>query len=188
MGVSKVILNGQTLIDVTQKTVMADNLLSPNTALNAAGSDVVGGIATKTASNLSASGSVVTVPSGYYATQATKAVNGGTATTPAKIISVTPTVSLNSSTGVISVSATGNSSITPTVSAGYVSTGTAGTVSVSGSSTLNLTIKAAASYTPSASTQIIAAGVYLTGAQTINPIPISVDNHRLILPEGLISV
>lgn len=48
--------------------------------------------------------------------------------------------------------------------------------------------KAAASYTPSASTQTIPSGVYLTGTQTINPIPISVDNHRLILPEGLISV
>lgn len=188
MGVSKVILNGQTLIDVTQKTVTADNLLSPNTALDAAGSNVVGEIATKTASNLSASGSIVTVPSGYYAADASKAIAAGTATTPATTISVTPTISLNSSTGVISIGISGSSSITPTVTAGYISSGTAGTVSVSGSSTLNLTTKAAASYTPSASTQTIAAGVYLTGAQTINPIPISVDNHRLILPEGLISV
>lgn len=43
-------------------------------------------------------------------------------------------------------------------------------------------------YTPSASTQTIAAGVYLTGEQIIEPIPIAVDNHRLILPEGLISI
>ena len=52
----------------------------------------------------------------------------------------------------------------------------------------NIVSKAAATYTPSASTQSIPSGVYLAGAQTIAPIPISVDNHRLILPEGLISV
>lgn len=46
----------------------------------------------------------------------------------------------------------------------------------------------ATTYTPSASTQTIPSGVYLSGDQTIAPIPISVDNHRLILPEGLIIV
>ena len=42
MGVAKVILNGDTLIDVTQKTVTSSNLLSGETALNAAGQDIVG--------------------------------------------------------------------------------------------------------------------------------------------------
>lgn len=42
MAVSKVILNGTTLIDVTQKTVSADNLLLGETALKNDGTDVVG--------------------------------------------------------------------------------------------------------------------------------------------------
>ena len=79
MAVSKVILNGTTLIDVTQKTVTSNNLLSPNTALNAAGSDVVGGIATKSAADLVVDGAVVTVPSGYYATAASANVESMTA-------------------------------------------------------------------------------------------------------------
>ena len=52
----------------------------------------------------------------------------------------------------------------------------------------NITQLNATTYIPSASTQTIAAGVYLAGAQTIEPIPISVENHRLILPDGLITV
>ena len=48
--------------------------------------------------------------------------------------------------------------------------------------------KAAATYTPSSATQTISAGIYLTGVQTIEPIPIAVDNHRLIVPEGYIGV
>ena len=52
----------------------------------------------------------------------------------------------------------------------------------------SITTKSAATYTPSAATQTIPSGVYLSGVQTIEPIPISVSEHRLILPEGLISV
>lgn len=42
MGVAKVILNSQTLMDVTQKTVTSSNLLSGITALGADGENVVG--------------------------------------------------------------------------------------------------------------------------------------------------
>ncbi len=47
MGVAKVILNNETLIDVTQKTVAPANLLSGETALGADGENVVGTLVPK---------------------------------------------------------------------------------------------------------------------------------------------
>lgn len=49
MAVSKVILNGDTLIDVTQKTVDSENMLSGTTALKNDGTNVTGSIASKAA-------------------------------------------------------------------------------------------------------------------------------------------
>lgn len=132
------------------------------------GTKYTGSIATKTASDLTASGATVSVPAGYYAEAASKAVASGSAATPATTITVTPTISVNNSTGLITAAVSGSQSVTPTVSAGYVSSGTAGTVTVSGSDTEQLTVKAAATITPSTSNQTIAAGTYLTGAQTIS--------------------
>lgn len=129
------------------------------------GEEVKGNIATKSAANLTASGSVVTAPAGYYAAAASKAVAGGTATTPAVTITATATPTLNTSTGVVSVTVSGDSSITPTVAAGYISAGTAGTVSVTGTGTLNLTTQAAKTVTPTESVQTaVAANRYTTGA------------------------
>lgn len=138
MAINKVVYGNTTLLDLTNDTVASEKMLQGVTAHAANGSTVTGTIITKTSSALSASGSVVNVPSGYYAAGASKAVGAGSATTPAKTITVTPTISLNSSTGAVSVNVAGSSSITPTVSAGYISSGTAGTVSVSGSSSLQL--------------------------------------------------
>lgn len=56
--------------------------------------------------------------------------------------------------------------------------------SISGS----IAIAAASTYTPSSATQTIPSGIYLDGIQTIEPIPITVDNHRLIVPEGYIGI
>ena len=50
-------------------------------------------------------------------------------------------------------------------------------------STLQLPTKGATTYTPSTSTQTISAGQYLTGAQTINPIP-----SQYIVPSGTLSI
>lgn len=184
----------------------------------------------RSTSDLSVSGAVISVPSGYYAAAASSTIASGSAITPATTITTIPSISVDASTGVITAIVAESSSITPTVSAGYISSGTAGTVSASGSATNalstqgstiitptesvqtavasgkftlgNVTVAAissdyvgsgvatlsAATYTPSASTQSIPSGVYLAGDQIIEPIPIAVDNHRLILPEGLISV
>ena len=121
------------------------------------------GITQRSSADLSASGSVITAPAGYYSASASKAIDGGSATTPAKTISVTPTISVSAS-GLITATATGSSSITPTVSAGYVSSGTAGTISVSGSNTSQLSTQAAVTITPTESEQTaVASGKYTTG-------------------------
>ena len=49
MGIAKVILNGTTLIDTTQKTVASNKMLASYTALDKAGNDVTGNITAKSA-------------------------------------------------------------------------------------------------------------------------------------------
>lgn len=103
----------------------------------------------RSAANLTTSGSTVTVPAGYYATQATKNVASATHAAPG--------LSLNSTTGVITATHTQN--------AGYVAAGTT-------SSTLTLTTQAATTITPSTASQTaVAANRYTTGAVIVGPIP-----------------
>ena len=136
-------------------------MLSGNTAY-ANGTKYTGSIATKTGGDLSASGDTVTVPAGYYASNATKAVASGSATAPASISGSSASVSTGTNTLTLSKTI----SVTPTVSAGYVSSGTAGNSSVS--LTASVTTKGAATITPTTSNQTIASGTYLTGTQTIS--------------------
>ena len=136
-------------------------MLSGNTAY-ANGTKYTGSIATKTASDLTASGDTVSVPAGYYASAASKAVASGSATAPATISGTSATVSTSTNTLTLSKTI----SVTPTVSAGYVTSGTAGNSAVS--LTASVTTKGATTYTPTTSNQSIASGTYLTGAQTIS--------------------
>lgn len=147
MAYSKVILNGTTLMDVTQKTVTAGSMLNGVTALKNDGTDITGSIASKTSSDLTASGDTVTAPAGYYASSASKSVSSGSAATPATTITANPSISVSSG-GLITASVSASQSVTPTVSAGYVSSGTAGTVSVSGSATQQLSVYAGAHHQP----------------------------------------
>ena len=135
-------------------------MLSGNTAY-ANGTKYTGSITTKTGSDLTASGDTVTVPAGYYASQATKAVSAGSATGPSTVSGSSASVS----TGTNTLTLTKTVSVTPVVSAGYVSSGTSTNASVS--LTASVTTKAAATITPTTSDQEIAAGTYLTGKQTI---------------------
>lgn len=109
-----------------------DGLSSVSVSVGAVASDYVGsGITRRSSTDLTASGATVTVPSGYYSAQASKAVASGTAGTPTASKgtvsnhSVTITPSVTNTTGYIS---------------GGTKTGTAVTVSaselVSGSQTI----------------------------------------------------
>lgn len=173
MSVSKVILDGVTLIDLTSDTVTAGALLSGVTAHALDGTAITGTIALNSAGDLSASGSIVTVPSGYYAAAGSTAIAPGsfyvighTANFP------NDTVSLDSSTGIITLtrSQQEGTATAKIQTSGYLEADT--TVSnyyniTARSTTYALSALSTTNYTPSTATQIIAAGQYLTGVQTI---------------------
>lgn len=112
-------------------------------------------------SDLTVSGATVTVPAGYYSSQASKSVASGSATAPATISGTSASVSTGTNTLTLSKTV----SVTPSVTAGYVASGTAGNSAVS--LTASVPTKAAATLQPGTSAVTIAAGTYLTGAQTI---------------------
>lgn len=125
------------------------------------------GITRRSSTDLTASGATVTVPSGYYQSQGSKAVASGSATAPASISGTSATIS----TGTNTLTLTKTVSVTPSVTAGYVSSGTAGNSSVSLQA--SVTTKAAATIHPSTSDQTIASGTYTTGAQTIKAVTLA---------------
>lgn len=115
------------------------------------------GITRRTNSDLEADDGAVIVPAGYYDEQASKAVDGTTYTAP--------TISVNSSTGLIT--ATHVQNIGYTWYADYIrgdSTTTA---------TQQLTTKSATTYNTSTTDQTISSGQYLTGTQTIKAVTVS---------------
>ena len=135
MAIAKVILNGETQMDVTGKTVTAGSMLSGTTALKNDGTDITGTIASKTSSDLTASGATVTAPAGYYASAASKSVASGSAGTPTASkgtvsnhsVSVTPSVT--NTTGYITGGTKTGTAVT--VSASELVSGTK-TISASG--------------------------------------------------------
>lgn len=149
-------------VDTSDATLNNNSKLLSGVTAYANGTKYTGNIATKTSADLTASGDTVTVPSGYYASSATKAVASGSATAPASISGTSASVSTGTNTLTLSKTI----SVTPTVSSGYVSSGTAGNSAVS--LTASVTTKGAATITPTTSDQTIAGGTYLTGAQTIS--------------------
>ena len=129
------------------------------------------GIPQNDSTDLTVSGATVSVPSGYYAENASKAVASGSAATPATTITANPTITVNSSTGVVSALVLTTQSVTPTVEEGYVSSGTAGTITVSGGKSAQLSTQEAATITPTESEQTaVAAGKYTLGEVKVGAI------------------
>lgn len=174
MAVAKVILNGNTLIDVTDKTVASSNLVSPNTALGADGTTVTGALVAKSASDVTVSGATTTIPAGVYSSQVQKTVSSGTAGTPtatkgtvsSNSVSVTPSVT--NTTGYITG---GTKTGTPvTVSASEL---VSGTKTISSSGTTDVTNYASAS---------VASGSASTPATTITANPsISINDSTGVI-------
>lgn len=150
-------------VDTSDATLdSASNLPSGVTAY-ADGVKYTGTASENDSSDLTVSGATVTVPAGYYSSDASKSVASGSVTSPTSISGTSASVS----TGTNTLTLTKSVSVTPRVTtAGYVSSGTAGDSSVS--LTASVTTKAAATITPGTSNQTIASGTYLTGTQTIS--------------------
>ena len=107
--------------------------------------------------DLTVSGATVTVPAGYYASQATKSVATATQATPS-----------------VSIDSAGKITATATQTAGYVAAGTK-------SGTKQMTVQAAKTITPSTSSQTaVAKNVYTTGAVTVAAIPSQYVNNSTV--------
>lgn len=131
--------------DTSDATLSSNaQMLSPYTAYSK-GVKYTGSIVTRSSANVTASGKTVTVQAGYYASQVTRDVS--------TVTLATPTISVNTSTGLITA--------TQTQSAGYVSAGTT-------TATSQLSVQAATTITPGSSSQTaVAANKYTTGAVTV---------------------
>lgn len=82
MAISKLILDGEVQMDVTQDTVAPNYLLAGYTATAANGEKIEGNIETKSSSDISVDGASVTIPEGYYDHQQTASVASGTLNAP----------------------------------------------------------------------------------------------------------
>lgn len=107
------------------------------------GNKIVGEVPARNTNDVTVNGPSVTVPEGIYDNPVVKIVDA--------VTQATPTIKINDA-GLVTAEVT--------QAEGYVTEGTK-------SATKQLTTKGATTYTPSETDQIIPAGTYLTGAQTI---------------------
>lgn len=122
MAVNKVVYGNQTLIDISDTTAVASDVMAGKYFYGNDGVKTQGSITSRSSSDLSVSGDTVTAPAGYYASSASKAVASGSAGTPTATkgtvsnhsISVTPSVT--NTTGYITGSTKTGTAVTVTAS------------------------------------------------------------------------
>lgn len=137
-------------------------------SVSAIPSDYVGsGIDRRDSSDLIQTGATINVPSGYYAENAAGTIQN--ATLSPVTVSVTPDITVDAN-GLVTASKTASTLKTPVSYAGYATATDAVQITSNVSNTYQLSTLGATTYTPSNVAQEIAAGQYLTGAQTISAI------------------
>lgn len=149
MAISKVTVNGVSNLDVTQTTATADKVLTGYGCVGADGVWVDGSYTAptpRTASDVTVSGATVTVPAGYYASDASKSVASGSVSASAAkgsvsnhAISVTPTATVGTA-GYLTAGSTNGTAVS--VSASEL---VSGTYTVDSSGTKDVTNYASAS-------------------------------------------
>ena len=120
--VNKVVYDGTTIIDISDTTATASDVLNSKYIYTASGQKVQGSIASKSSSDLTVNGATVTAPAGFYSSSASKTVASGTEGTPT---ATKGTVSNHS------ISITPDVTFTEGYITGGTKTGTAVTVSAS---------------------------------------------------------
>lgn len=155
----------------TQTAVAAGKYTTGAVTVGAIPSDYVGsGVTQRSSTDLTASGVTVTVPAGYYSTQASKAVASGSAGTPTATkdtvsnhsVSVTPSVT--NTTGYITGGTKTGTAIT--VSASEL---VSGTLSITSSGTTDVTNYASASVAAGGATASATKGTVSNHSVTVTP-------------------
>lgn len=146
-------------------------MMAQDVTVNAIPSSYVGtAVPRRTSQSVYNIGNYVCIPAGFYGSSVDKRVPDCT-TASTSSVTINPVFSINYATGEISASNAQTFTVSPIAQPGYAIPTLKHSVNISGSSATQLYTIDATTYTPSTVSQIIPAERYLTGDQTILPIP-----------------
>lgn len=155
----------------SQQTLDTDGkTLTDDITVTAISSSYVGSAVPRNDSDdLTASGDTVTAPAGYYAANASKAVDAAT-WKAGSILQPTMTTTVDAA-GLVTAKASGTMSVWPIQTSGWAQSSKAYPIIFNETDTLQLPTQAAATITPTTSSQTaVAAGKFTTGAVTVDAI------------------
>lgn len=174
---SKSVASGTAGTPSASKGTVSNHSISVTPSVTNTTGYITGGTKTGTAVSVSASelvsGTLTISSSGTedVTNYASVSVAEGSASTPSTTITSKPSISVNSTTGLITATNSKTQSVTPTVSEGFVTEGTAGTITVDGSNTSQLSTVSGSTITPTEAEQTaVASGKYTLGAIKVGAI------------------